>query len=160
MKRRGGGFAHVILQQSEPISSSDIWKRKSSFIGYGLSEFISKRTQTHWINLWINCTRDTSQPIVTGTRPNLSSPAHVPTYRLRHTCHVPTYRQRHTSQPIVSGTCATSSSVVPNRFQSCPPCVIGNIFEPPLIRFPPRLVEFIVYSCTNITFSLLIITRQ
>ena len=53
--RSGGGFAHVILRQSGPISTSDIWKRKSSFIAYGLSEMISKRTQTHWINLWINC---------------------------------------------------------------------------------------------------------
>ena len=42
MKRKGRGFAHVIFNQSEPISSFDIWKRKSSFNSYGLSEIISK----------------------------------------------------------------------------------------------------------------------
>ena len=54
---------------------------------------------------------------------------------------------------------SSSTTVVPNLFQSGPPWVIGNIFEPPLTPFPLRLLEFSVYSCTNITFSLLI-TRQ
>jgi len=55
VKRKGGGCAHVNVEQSEAISRSDIWKQKSSFIAYGLSEIISKRAQTHRMKLWINC---------------------------------------------------------------------------------------------------------